>query len=110
MGSVRGGHPPSGPRPRFQKQQQIADAAPASRVRYQSDTAQRVMVSVVGYGQLPQKLRRNPVIVIPAGRKRPRPELTDLQVVNVDLRDRMVYSAGRASRRSGPWHRAVPSR
>ena len=35
-------------------------------------------------------------------------ELTDLQVTDVDLRDRIVYVAGKASRRSGPRHRAVP--
>jgi site-specific recombinase XerD len=35
-------------------------------------------------------------------------ELADLQVADVDLRDRMVYVAGKASRRSGPRHRAVP--
>jgi site-specific recombinase XerD len=35
-------------------------------------------------------------------------ELADLQVSDVDLRDRIVYVAGKASRRSGPRHRAVP--
>jgi hypothetical protein len=35
-------------------------------------------------------------------------ELADLQVADVDLRDRIVYVAGKASRRSGPRHRAVP--
>ena len=35
-------------------------------------------------------------------------ELTGLQVADVDLRDRIVYVAGKASRRSGPRHRAVP--
>jgi site-specific recombinase XerD len=35
-------------------------------------------------------------------------ELADLQVADVDLRDRLVYVAGKASRRSGPRHRAVP--
>jgi site-specific recombinase XerC len=34
--------------------------------------------------------------------------LADLQVVAVDLRDRIVYMKGKASRRSGPRHRAVP--
>ena len=31
-----------------------------------------------------------------------------LQVADVDLRDRIVFVAGKASRRSGPRHRAVP--
>jgi integrase/recombinase XerC len=35
-------------------------------------------------------------------------QLADLQVADVDLRDRMVFVAGKASRRSGPRHRAVP--
>jgi site-specific recombinase XerD len=35
-------------------------------------------------------------------------ELADLQVADVDLPDRIVYVAGKASRRSGPRHRAVP--
>jgi integrase len=35
-------------------------------------------------------------------------ELADLQVADVDLRDRIIYVAGKASRRSGPRHRAVP--
>ena len=35
-------------------------------------------------------------------------ELADLQVADVDLRDRLVYVAGKGSRRSGPRHRAVP--
>jgi site-specific recombinase XerD len=35
-------------------------------------------------------------------------ELAGLQVADVDLRDRIVYVAGKASRRSGPRHRAVP--
>jgi len=35
-------------------------------------------------------------------------ELTDLQVADVDLRDRIVHVAWKASRRSGPRHRAVP--
>jgi integrase/recombinase XerC len=35
-------------------------------------------------------------------------ELAGLQVADVDLRDRMVYVVGKASRRSGPRHRAVP--
>jgi site-specific recombinase XerD len=35
-------------------------------------------------------------------------ELADLQVADVDLRDRIVYVAGKASRRSGPRHRAIP--
>jgi len=35
-------------------------------------------------------------------------ELADLQVADVDVRDRIVYVAGKASRRSGPRHRAVP--
>jgi len=35
-------------------------------------------------------------------------ELADLQVTDVDLRDRIVYVVGKASRRSGPRHRAVP--
>ena len=36
-------------------------------------------------------------------------ELAGLGVANVDLRDRIVFVAGKASRRSGPRHRAVPS-
>jgi site-specific recombinase XerC len=36
-------------------------------------------------------------------------ELANLQVTDVDLRDRIVYVMGKASRRSGPRHRAVPS-
>jgi hypothetical protein len=35
-------------------------------------------------------------------------ELAGLQVTDVDLPDRIVYVAGKASRRSGPRHRAVP--
>jgi site-specific recombinase XerC len=35
-------------------------------------------------------------------------ELADLKASDVDLRDRMVYVAGKASRRSGPRRRAVP--
>lgn len=35
-------------------------------------------------------------------------ELAGLQVADVDLRDRIVFVAGKASRRSGPPHRAVP--
>jgi site-specific recombinase XerD len=35
-------------------------------------------------------------------------ELAGLQVTAVDLRDRMVFVEGKASRRSGPRHRAVP--
>jgi site-specific recombinase XerC len=35
-------------------------------------------------------------------------ELAGLQVADVDLRDRIVYMVGKASRRSGPRHRAVP--
>jgi integrase len=35
-------------------------------------------------------------------------ELAGLQVADVDLRDRIVFVAGNASRRSGPRHRAVP--
>jgi site-specific recombinase XerD len=35
-------------------------------------------------------------------------ELAGLQVNAVDLRDRMVFVEGKASRRSGPRHRAVP--
>jgi integrase/recombinase XerC len=35
-------------------------------------------------------------------------ELAGLQVADVDLRDRIVYVAGKASRRSGPRHGAVP--
>jgi integrase len=35
-------------------------------------------------------------------------ELAGLQVADVDLRARIVYVAGKASRRSGPRHRAVP--
>jgi hypothetical protein len=35
-------------------------------------------------------------------------EVAGLQVADVDLRDRIVYVAGKASRRSGPRHRAVP--
>jgi site-specific recombinase XerC len=35
-------------------------------------------------------------------------ELAGLQVADVDLRDRIVYVMGKASRRSGPRHRAVP--
>jgi site-specific recombinase XerD len=35
-------------------------------------------------------------------------ELASLQVADVDLRDRIVFVAGKASRRSGPRHRAVP--
>jgi site-specific recombinase XerD len=35
-------------------------------------------------------------------------ELAGLQVADVDLRDRIVFVAGKASRRSGPRHRAVP--
>jgi site-specific recombinase XerD len=35
-------------------------------------------------------------------------ELADLQVADVDLRDRIVYVAGKATRRSGPRHRALP--
>ena len=35
-------------------------------------------------------------------------ELAGLQVADVDLRDRIVYVTGKASRRSGPRHRAVP--
>jgi site-specific recombinase XerD len=35
-------------------------------------------------------------------------ELAGLQVADVDLRDRMVYVVGKASRRSGARHRAVP--
>jgi site-specific recombinase XerD len=35
-------------------------------------------------------------------------ELAALQVADVDLRDRIVYVAGKASRRSGPRHRAAP--
>jgi integrase/recombinase XerC len=35
-------------------------------------------------------------------------ELAGLQVADVDLRARIVYMAGKASRRSGPRHRAVP--
>ncbi len=35
-------------------------------------------------------------------------ELAGLQVADVDLRDRIVFMAGKASRRSGPRHRAVP--
>jgi site-specific recombinase XerC len=35
-------------------------------------------------------------------------ELAGLQVADVDLRDRIVYVVGKASRRSGPRHRAVP--
>ncbi|HZD70995.1 MAG TPA: tyrosine-type recombinase/integrase [Actinomycetes bacterium] len=35
-------------------------------------------------------------------------ELAGLRVTDVDLRDRMVFVEGKASRRSGPRHRAVP--
>jgi site-specific recombinase XerD len=35
-------------------------------------------------------------------------ELAGLRVADVDLRDRIVYVIGKASRRSGPRHRAVP--
>jgi site-specific recombinase XerD len=35
-------------------------------------------------------------------------ELAGLQVSDVDLRDRIMFVAGKASRRSGPRHRAVP--
>jgi site-specific recombinase XerD len=35
-------------------------------------------------------------------------ELAGLQMADVDLRDRIVFVAGKASRRSGPRHRAVP--
>jgi site-specific recombinase XerD len=35
-------------------------------------------------------------------------ELAGLQVADVDLRDRIVYVVGKASRGSGPRHRAVP--
>jgi site-specific recombinase XerC len=35
-------------------------------------------------------------------------ELAGLQVTDVDLRDRIVFVVGKASRRSGPRHRAVP--
>jgi integrase len=35
-------------------------------------------------------------------------ELAGLQVADVDLRDRIVFVAGKASRRSGPRHRTVP--
>jgi site-specific recombinase XerD len=35
-------------------------------------------------------------------------ELASLQVADVDLRDRIVFVAGKASRRSGPRHRTVP--
>ena len=35
-------------------------------------------------------------------------ELAGLQVADVDLRDRIVFVASKASRRSGPRHRAVP--
>ena len=35
-------------------------------------------------------------------------ELAGLQVADVDLHDRIVYVVGKASRRSGPRHRAVP--
>jgi site-specific recombinase XerD len=35
-------------------------------------------------------------------------ELAGLQVADVDLRDRIVFVAGKASRRSGPRHRVVP--
>ena len=35
-------------------------------------------------------------------------ELAGLQVADVDLRDRIVFVAGKASRRSGPRNRAVP--
>jgi site-specific recombinase XerD len=35
-------------------------------------------------------------------------ELAGLQVADVDLPDRIVYVVGKASRRSGPRHRAVP--
>jgi site-specific recombinase XerD len=35
-------------------------------------------------------------------------ELAGLRVADVDLRDRIVFVAGKASRRSGPRHRAVP--
>jgi integrase len=35
-------------------------------------------------------------------------ELAGLQVADVDLRDRIVYVAGKANRRNGPRHRAVP--
>jgi site-specific recombinase XerC len=35
-------------------------------------------------------------------------EMAGLQVADVDLRDRIVYVVGKASRRSGPRHRAVP--
>ena len=35
-------------------------------------------------------------------------ELAGLQVADVDLRDRIVYVVGKASRRSGARHRAVP--
>jgi site-specific recombinase XerD len=35
-------------------------------------------------------------------------ELAGLQVADADLRDRIVYVVGKASRRSGPRHRAVP--
>ena len=35
-------------------------------------------------------------------------ELADLQVADVDLRDRMLYVLGKGTRRSGPRHRAVP--
>jgi site-specific recombinase XerC len=35
-------------------------------------------------------------------------ELAGLQVADVDPRDRIVYVVGKASRRSGPRHRAVP--
>ena len=34
-------------------------------------------------------------------------ELAGLQVADVDLRDRIVFVAGKAGRRSGPRHRAV---
>jgi len=37
-----------------------------------------------------------------------RSELAGLQVADVDLADRIVYVAGKGSRRSGPRHRAVP--
>jgi site-specific recombinase XerC len=35
-------------------------------------------------------------------------ELAGLQAADVDLRDRIVYVVGKASRRSGPRHRAIP--
>ena len=35
-------------------------------------------------------------------------ELAGLQVANIDLRGRIVYVMGKASRRSGPRHRAIP--